>query len=140
MELSYIMKFFFVFVGAIYLKSSFIKIKKSLLFYMAIKEYKIFRNELLVILLVSLLITAELFIAVSFITGIASQLFKLIVIIIHVFYLRAILKNMNKSHEDNCGCFSIQIPKRATIRNVQQNICIIILMVIAFGIQNRIMF
>lgn len=127
----------YIFLGIIYLKSSFTKIKKPYLYYMAIKNYNLIRSETLLIIITPLLIVLELSLALLLISTVFQKSALIIGILFQSFILYLILTNMNKEYKNNCNCFPLNTPKKITTKELIINIILLFLIIVVYGIERR---
>ncbi|WDF50309.1 hypothetical protein PQ460_20350 [Paenibacillus sp. KACC 21273] len=130
-------KVLFFLLGCFFLKNSITKFKKKYLFFEAINDYKIIKYEYLVIILVPLLITIELFVSLNFIAGFSLSYIVLLAALLQLFYIFLNIKSLNKIFSNNCGCFSLQIPRKVTAKNVLNNIIILFIIILLYGLKIR---
>ncbi|ANC18179.1 MULTISPECIES: MauE/DoxX family redox-associated membrane protein [Bacillus] len=132
-------KMSYVILGLIFLKSVRTKVKKPFAYYMAMKDYQIVKKEKSLNVITSLLIALELFLALLLITTIYSNIVLIIGLIIQVFYILLIVININKEFINNCGCFSLNMPKKVTTKNLAVNIILLLSIVLIYGCEIRLL-
>lgn len=133
-----LVKFCYIVIGFVFLKSNFTKIKKPILYYYAIKSYNLTTNRLLVGTISSILISAEALLALLLLTTVFSKAILIMMVLHQGFYLFIIIKNLHKEFEGNCGCFPLNTPKHVTINSFMNNLAFIFIVFILFSIEQKI--
>lgn len=107
-----------IFIAAIFYKNAAKKVNVIFSFYMSLSQYRFFKEGILLKLLSSLIVSIELVTSILILIP-QYRIYTCIVgITLQLFYLLTLVTNYNKSFDYNCGCFSINAPKRVDFKGV----------------------
>ncbi|MEW9702287.1 MauE/DoxX family redox-associated membrane protein [Paenibacillus sp. SI8] len=125
-----------VVLGLIYLKSSIKKIKQPYLFFVNFSNFKVF-NKKISFFATPTIIVLELALSLLLLTTMFQNITLIMGILIQIFYFIVIISNFNKVIDANCNCFSLNLPRHVTVRNLLKNLSLLLIQLMIFVVWIR---
>ncbi|MNW43067.1 hypothetical protein D3C74_202560 [compost metagenome] len=132
------MKICCVLLGLFYLKNSLKKLSDPFLFAQALKAYKLVPDNYVINVVAPMLIVIEVILSLLLISNFSIISIMVVGLILQSIYTILLLININKNFTNICNCFPLQVPHKVTTKKLLYNICLLLIFVVFYGIENRI--